>query len=313
MRVAIGGSEVKFDGIGYVEGYIENQFSMDEYDGHLRVTTTVGWWGDVINYLWVLDDNLKVVGQVGGKDLPEANTLGEPGERIRSTRFDGDYAYVVTFLQTDPFYVINLSDPENPFIEGSLKITGFSEHLQVLDDDHVLGIGFETNETGGTIGLKFNIYDVSDKSNPVEAFENPTVFLYEDIGYGYTSAIWNHKDLLVNLDKGIMAMPFSSYGWDNTDDYWSYNSGILLFDLSIEEGIGDYDFIIHEANARFDCYVYKSVFIEDQFYTISNKYIKVAPLDDPTNFTNSITLREFEYQTDPYGNPEVDGEEVEAD
>jgi len=312
MRVAITDSSVEFDGVGYVDGTIENQFSMDEYQGHLRVTTTVGWWGDVVNYLWVLNDDLKIVGQVGGRDLPENKTLGEPGERIRSTRFDGDYAYIVTFLQTDPFYVINLSDPENPFIEGSLKITGFSEHLQVLDDDHVLGIGFEADENGRQIGLKFNIYDVSDKANPVEAFENPTVFLFEEYGYAWTSAIWNHKDLLVNLDKGILSMPFSTHGWNETDDYWTYNSGILLFDLSIEEGIGEYDFIVHEENARFDCYVYKSLFIDDQFYTISNKYIKVAPLDDPTNFTNSITLREFEYQTNPEGDPiEVDPDVVE--
>jgi len=312
MRVSIANSTVAFDGVGYVDGTVENQFSMDEYQGHLRITTTVGWWGDVVNYLWVLNDDLKIVGQVGGRDLPQNKTLGEPGERIRSTRFDGDYAYVVTFLQTDPFYVINLSDPENPFIEGSLKITGFSEHLQVLDDNHVLGIGFETNATGGTIGLKFNIYDVSDKANPVEAFEEPTVFLYEEYGYGYTSAIWNHKDLLVNLDKGILSMPFSTHGWNDAEDYWTYNSGVLLFDLSIEEGIGDYDFIVHEQNARFDCYVYKSLFIKDQFYTISNKYIKVAPINDPTNFTNTITLREFEYQTNPNEDPvEVDPDIVE--
>jgi inhibitor of cysteine peptidase len=316
MRVSLFNADnepaLEFDGIGYVDGYIENQFSMDEYNGNLRVTTTVGWWGDVVNYLWVLDENLKIVGQVGGRDLPEEKTLGLPGERIRSTRFNGDYAYVVTFLQTDPFYVINLQDPENPFIEGDLKITGFSEHLQILDDDHILGIGFEADEiTGQTIGLKFNIYDVSDKSNPVEAFDNPAVFLYEEYGYGWTSAIWNHKDLLVNLDKGILSMPFSTYGWNETDDYWTYNSGILLFDLSLEDGIGDHEFIVHEENARFDCNVYKSLFIEDQFYTVSNKYIKVAPIDDPTNFTNSITLREFQYQTDPNGNPEVDTDIIE--
>jgi uncharacterized secreted protein with C-terminal beta-propeller domain len=318
MRVSLKDSENKpaleFDGIGYVDGYIENQFSMDEYEGNLRVTTTVGWWGDVVNYLWVLDENLKVVGQVGGRDLPESKTLGLPGERIRSTRFNGDYAYVVTFLQTDPFYVINLQDPENPFIEGDLKITGFSEHLQILDDDHILGIGFEADATTGqTIGLKFNIYDVSDKANPVEAFDNPAVFLYEEYGYGWTSAIWNHKDLLVNLDKGILSMPFSTHGWNETDDYWTYNSGILLFDLSLEDGIGDHEFIIHEENARFDCYVYKSLFIEDQFYTVSNKYIKVAPLDDPTNFTNSITLREFQYQTNPEGDPEVVDPDITED
>jgi hypothetical protein len=108
-------------------------------------------------------------------------------------------------------------------------------------------------------------------------------------------------------------MPFSTHGWNETDDYWTYNSGILLFDLSLEDGIGDHEFIVHEENARFDCYVYKSLFIEDQFYTVSNKYIKVAPLDDPTNFTNSITLREFQYQTNPEGDPEVVDPDITED
>lgn len=316
MRIGINATSVEFDGLGYVDGYIENQFSMDEYDGHLRVTTTVGWWGDVVNYLWVLDDDMKVVGQLGGRDLEPEKTLGEPGETIRATRFAGEYAYVVTFLQTDPFYVINLSDPTNPFIEGELKIDGFSEHLQVLDEDHVLGIGFEADpSTGQTIGLKFNIYDVSDKSNPIEAFDNPAVFLYEDSGYMWTSALWNHKDLLVNLDKGLLAMPFSTNGWDDSTERWYYNSGILVFDLSLEEGIGEHKMLIHEQNSYFDCYVYKSLFISDQFYTVSNKYIKSITIDDIftnedvniTDFNNSVTLREFEYQNDPWGEPkEVD-------
>jgi hypothetical protein len=78
-----------------------------------------------------------------------------------------------------------------------------------------------------------------------------------------------------------------------------------MFDLSLEEGIGQHTFIMHEENAEFNCYVYKSLFISDQFYTVSNKYIKVSSIDDPTNFTNSITLREFSYQDNPDEDPEV--------
>jgi uncharacterized secreted protein with C-terminal beta-propeller domain len=300
MRISIDHTSVEFTGVGYVEGNVENQFSMDEYNGNLRLTTTQGWW-DVTNYLWILDEDLNVIGQLGGEDGSES--LGKPGERIRATRFSGDYVYVVTFLQTDPFYVINLTDPANPYIEGELEISGYSEHIKVLSNDYVLGIGYEANDTGRVTGLKFAIYDVSDKSNPFES--SNTTFTFDDFGYAYTSALWNHKDLLVSLDKGFMSMPFSSSGYDDDLNRWTYNSGIIMFDLSLEEGIGQHTFIMHEENAEFNCYVYKSLFISDQFYTVSNKYIKVSSIDDPTNFTNSITLREFSYQDNPDEDPEV--------
>lgn len=306
MRVAINDATVEFDGIGYIDGFTLNQFSMDEFEGNLRVTTTSGWWGeDINNRLWVLDEDMKV--------LSVLENLGKPGETIKSTRFVGEYAYLVTFEQTDPFYVINLSDPENPVTEGILEIPGFSTYLQPLSEDYMLGIGFSADDEGRVDGLKVAIYDITDKSKP-SVFDE-VIFEYESFGWGWSSATYNHKDLLVSLSKGLIALPFSTWGYNEVTGDYTYNSGIVVLKFDLENGFEmktlgeeeqvDHEFVVHEENANWDCYVYKAKFISDYLYTISNKYIKVSPISDTEDIQYSVQLREFEAQTDPYGEAEA--------
>lgn len=286
LKVSIGNSEVEYETIGIVSGYTLNQFSMDEYEGNLRITTTEGWWGDSINNrLYILDENLKVVSML--------ENLGKPGEQIKSTRFVGDYAYLVTFETTDPFYVIDVSDPSNPTVEGELLIEGYSAYLQPLGDNYILGIGYGDND-GGTNGLKIAIFDVSDKNNPVLLGEE-AIFDYSEFGWGYSSATYNHKDLLVSVDKGIIALPFStnSYVKNEEDSYtYSYNSGILVYNFDFTDGLDYSGYVQHEENSVEDIYVYKSKFISEYFYTVSNKYIKVSTLSDVENILYSVNLEE---------------------
>lgn len=144
------------DATGSVPGRPLDQFSLDERNGSLRVATTVQpprLWSDVnsTNDVYVLDRNLSVSGSVTG--------MGET-ERIYSVRFDGDRGYVVTFRQIDPFHVLDLSDPENPTLEGELKLPGFSTYLHPLGDGRVLGVG----EEDGTV--KAVVFDASDPTDP---------------------------------------------------------------------------------------------------------------------------------------------------
>jgi uncharacterized secreted protein with C-terminal beta-propeller domain len=146
-----------------IPGRVLNQFAMDEYKSHLRIATTVGeniWgWGfggsnqESANDVYVLDGNLNTVGKV--------TDLGT-GERIYSARFIGDKAYLVTFKQTDPFYILNLSDPRNPTLSGQLKIPGYSAYLHPLSDTVMLGIG----KDGAYV--KATLFDVSQPQNPQE-------------------------------------------------------------------------------------------------------------------------------------------------
>ncbi|MDH3293871.1 MAG: beta-propeller domain-containing protein, partial [Acidimicrobiia bacterium] len=149
---------------GSVFGHLLNQYSLSEYDGHLRVATTAGTpWNTVESesFVTVLDERdreLVEVGRVGG--------LGR-GERIFAVRFLGPLAYVVTFEQIDPLYVVDLSDPERPEVKGELKIPGFSTYLHPLDDGLLLGVGVDGDADGATGGAVVSLFDVSDPSDPV--------------------------------------------------------------------------------------------------------------------------------------------------
>jgi uncharacterized secreted protein with C-terminal beta-propeller domain len=108
---------------GSVPGRLLNSFSMDEYEGYLRVATTEGFGENSQNKVVVLQQNgneLKTVGQT---------EVLAPGEQIYSVRFMGDRAYVVTFLRVDPLFVLEFPDPTTPVVSGELKITGFSFQL----------------------------------------------------------------------------------------------------------------------------------------------------------------------------------------
>jgi inhibitor of cysteine peptidase len=196
---------------GSVYGSIVNQFSMDEQDGDFRIATTVTKYqeirdGDTVgisegtttNALYVLDEALKVIGQL--------TNLAE-GERIYSVRFDGDTGYVVTFKQVDPLFAIDLRDPTSPKVLSALKIPGFSEYMQPFGDGLLFGLGKKTNMDGMVTGLKLSMFDVSDRRNVSELDQ---YVLSEE--YLWTEASWNHKSILVSADRNLIAFPsFDSY------------------------------------------------------------------------------------------------------
>ena len=101
-KFRIDGMNIGYAGSGRVKGHLLNQFSMDEYEGNLRVATTVWEEG---NNLFVLDGSLNVIGSVTGL---------AKGETIYSVRFMGDKGYIVTFRTMDPLFVFDLSDPRAP-------------------------------------------------------------------------------------------------------------------------------------------------------------------------------------------------------
>ena len=129
IKFELEGMKVGYAGSGTVQGYILNQFSMDEYQGNLRVATTT-WNND--NALYVLDKSMNTIGSVTGL---------AKGESIYSVRFMGDKGYIVTFRTMDPLFVFDLSDPTKPVVTGELKIPGFSNYLHPVGENLILGIG----------------------------------------------------------------------------------------------------------------------------------------------------------------------------
>ena len=155
-----------YDGSGSVDGHLLNQFSMHDRDGTFFVATTEGTpWGltDTDNQIIAMEmqgDELVEVGRV--------DNLGLEGERIFSVRYVGELAYLVTFRQTDPFYVVDLSNPADMTVRGELKIPGFSSYLHPISESLILGVGQDADENGFTKGTKVSLFDVSDISNPME-------------------------------------------------------------------------------------------------------------------------------------------------
>lgn len=267
-RFGLDGGRIVYEAKGRVPGQILNQFSMDEYNGIFRIaTTTSETFGTTGNNVYTLDENLDIIGRLEGI---------AQGERIYSTRFAGERIYMVTFRQIDPFFVIDASDPAKPAVLGYLKIPGYSTYMHILDKDHVLGFGYETDETGGwgtvTTGFKLSLFDVSDVSNPVEAKK-------EVIGQKAESLLASdHKALMISLDKGIMGFPVNYL--DTDSDYFA---GYYLYNISrddfkyrgrvthVPDGASMYEI-------RNDDFIYRGFYIGDDLYTLSDGQLQVHDL-----------------------------------
>ncbi len=150
---------------GSVPGHLLNQYSLSEHDGYLRVATTDGSpWGAGGG---APESMITVLGLDGNALVPagEVRGLGR-NEQIQAVRFLGDKAYVVTFRQTDPLFVVDLADPTRPRLAGELEIPGFSSYLHPVDDGHLVGVGTDGDEQGNTFGTVVSLFDVTNPASP---------------------------------------------------------------------------------------------------------------------------------------------------
>lgn len=204
---------------GRIKGYLKNNFSIDEYEGYLRVVTTVENYDDyeftTYNNLYVLDKSLKEAGKIEklAKD-----------EIIYSARFMGDVGYFVTFRQVDPLFSVDLSNPKKPKIIGKLKIPGFSTYLHFYGDNLLFGIGKEADEnTGATLGLKLSMFDISDPSNVKEVHK---LYLGD---YTESEALDQYKEILVNDNKNIIGFSYSGYDINGMRQFY----GVYHYDETV--------------------------------------------------------------------------------
>ena len=266
-------SKVTYTNTGSVPGEVLNQFSMDEKDGYFRIATTDSdsWNSETdINNLYVLDEELKIIGKVEGL---------AKGERIYSVRFMGNRAYMVTFVETDPLFVIDLSKPEEPIVLGELKIPGYSKYLHPYDEKHIIGFGENTkaNEYGGVVtdGMKMALFDVSNPTKPKELFS-------VDIGEKGTHSeiLDNHKALLFSKEKNIISFPV--YISEEAGMYKTKLKfqGAIVYGLDLENGFILRGTIAHqEINDGYINYDYSKkieriIYINDSLYTLSKGLIK---------------------------------------
>ena len=296
-KIEINGSELRYKTSGEVTGRVLNQFSMDENNGYFRIATTKNRsWSrfgnedtrESYSNLYVLDGDMKVVGEVEGL---------AKGEKIYSVRFMQNRAYLVTFKQIDPLFVIDLTDPINPIVAGELKVPGYSSYLHPYDDVTLIGLGKETNDSGSIIGgIKLSLFDVSDISDPKEIDK----YVLGDRSSN-SIAINEHKAFLFSKEKNLLVIPVSMQeetvwdimeaeeGIESGENIKSmpptkrkYFNGAAVFNIS-EKGFELKGKIDHSGendnNYRWNNGVRRSLYIDDTLYTLSGEYLKANGLD----------------------------------
>ncbi len=273
-RIRVNEGELGFEAKGSVPGYVLNQYSMDEHNDHFRIATT--WQKNTqINNVYVLNTNLSIVGKL--ENLAE-------DERIYSVRFMGDVGYLVTFMQVDPFFVIDLSNPTEPSVAGELKIPGYSSYLHPFDENHVIGLGKEDN------AVKLSFFDVTNLKAPTEIAK----YIVEG-DYADSQALQDPKAFLFDKNKELLVIPISitNYGvvdgienetFEQKAGFWQ---GAYIFRIDTD-GFTYRGRITHQENATNSLYYYgydynkfisRTLYIENTLYTISNTKVKLNSLD----------------------------------
>lgn len=262
-KFTIDGLKVGFAGGGMVEGSILNQFSMDEFDGNLRVATT-NWQRESINSLYILDKNMNQVGAV--ENLA-------PGETIYSARFMGDKAYIVTFRQIDPLFVIDLKNPNAPKVVGELKIPGFSNYLHPITENILLGIGQNIDEkTGVQEGIKLSMFDVSDGARPREINN-----LILGSSGSYAEVLYNHKALMLNLEEDMIGFTgqLSNIKGEIQKDYFY---GALIIEVKED---GSMKVLKQISNGGlYPSYVNRLIYIGNFIYYVQDDSIRTFSMND---------------------------------
>ncbi len=313
---------VELSARGFVDGRLPDQFAADEHDGYLRVVTTGRTWsaGQELFVLKQVGKQLKTVGQIS--DIA-------PNENLHSVRFLGDEAFVVTFRKVDPLFAIDLSDPTNPFIAGELKIPGFSDYLQPLGEDHLLGVGRGADENLGRFQeLQVSIFDVTDLDDPQLAYR------YSFGGGRSTNseALWEHHAVSYFPESEILAIPIYStsqrggfrFGVDNSPILGAGESALQVFQIDVATGFEPLSTITHDSR------IVRSLRIGEQLVVVSSDYVTIHTLAEPdiqlgklelnvgtdsnlvelTPYVGPESLTGLELPTDDTGSPRTDTDDA---
>ena len=256
-------------GSGRVSGTVQDQFSMSEFQGSIRIASTSDIWGR-----WWLDSEMDENGepifngpsnqvtilQHEGNDclISPCNSLIQvgivddiaPNETIWSVRFIGNRGYLVTFENIDPLWVIDLSNPLDPIILGELEVPGVSTYIHPVNENTLLTIGIGSGEDG--LGLdwsttQISLFDVSEPTNPTLADSMSVSPAYtddncEDIrncgwSWSWSEATYEHKAFTYWAPEDLLAIPLSTYRYFyNESNYYNYEyiSMLKLINVDIE-------------------------------------------------------------------------------
>jgi len=313
-KFALKDGQISYQAKGTVPGHLLNQFSMDENAGNLRVATTKGEvWNQQTpstNNVYILGSNLKQRGSI---------EKIAPGEKIYSIRFMGDRGYMVTFKKADPFFVLDLKNPDAPKILGKLKIPGYSDYLHPMDENHIIGVGKNADDAAEQTfawyqGMKIAVFDVTDVSNPKEMWKT-------EIGDRGTDspALQDHKAFLYSPEKQILALPIRlaelspEVKNDPTrqgNEYGSFTfQGAYVYKLTLDKGFQLIGRVTHHEDdqaalksgyywGQYDTDIQRVLYVGDTLLTVSNDKIGLNGIFDLKQ-RGSIDYPKTDDQTTP--------------
>ena len=260
LRFACEDGEITAGAMCELPGFLNDTFSLDEYQGYLRVLLTEDSNGES-NSLYILDEDMQVTGAI--RDLAD-------GETIRSARFMGTIAYFVTFRQTDPLFCADLSDPDNPQILSELKLTGFSSYLHPYGDHLLLGVGYEAEEeTGSQTGVKLSMFDISEPSQ-VEELDK-----YVIKGASYLPSDYDYKAILADGEKNLIGFvcdgEYLVFSYDEEKGF----QNLLTYTMS------DWEYWDGDASCR-------GVYAGDEFYIVNQDEVLCFDMNQDFTLTDRL-------------------------
>ncbi len=283
----------EYKGSEVIQGKVLNQFSMDEYNDHLRIATSIGWMSS--NSLSILKEENNAL------TLVSAIENIAPGEDIRSVRFDGNRGFMVTFKKTDPLFILELTDPAKPFIQGELKVPGFSTYMHMMDDNHLLTIGYNAEDMESFAwfqGIILQIFSIEDPTHP-------TLIHKETIGTRGSSSAAATDHLAFNYfsEKSLLALPLTIC--EESDEGSSYGStmtfnGLRVYTVTLDSGFqlkGEIPYTGHNSEndcsnwwTESDSHVSRSIIMDDYVYSVAPDIISISHKDALENPVKMISL-----------------------
>ena len=200
-----------------VRGYVKDQWSMDEYEGILRVVTATNATTVVEKYIGNYVSADKLVTATGEsnaslycidlknfKVVASVEDFAPPREEVRSVRFDKTTAYVCTAIEvTDPVYFFDLSDLTNITYKETGNIDGFSTSLINMGNGYLLGIGQENWRT-----FKVEIYRETETG-----VEGVCKYTLNNTGYSE-----EYKSYYIDRENHLIGLGITDHGRMNYND-----------------------------------------------------------------------------------------------
>lgn len=235
-KISYSGSDLKFESTSIIPWKPLNQYSMDEDEWYFRIFTSASFW-DRDASLYVFDNKLKLIWQIENI---------KPGEEFKSARFIWDKAFLVTFRQIDPLFVIDLHVPSSPKIIWELHIPWYSTYLhpygKVWNQEYLIWLWKENNNV--KIDLYEINYDVKTIWDQIELKQKQKfVFTWS---YSQTPAETNPRAFVWDDAEKLLYLPIEVNNYANricydvncniNNFYW-----LKSFEIDIEEWITEID------------------------------------------------------------------------